>query len=358
VRGGGVLWWALEEIRIQRTGRNARYTQVVLELAWSPGPGSDASLAAELLAVGVPKASQLWPPIGSVVLVASGAGTHPGVQPAVDTVREQWPGADIRAVDETVAALTGANLNPEPAACVVVHLDAVHTSVALVAGREVVASGLATGGARGLADAVIGHVREEHGLDLGLEVAWSAVAHGGAFAPSPKVPGPLSVHGSPITDDGPHPRQQAEVTLSPTELRAVVAPAHQPVVDLVAQVLRDAPPETVRQATAGGLLLTGPHPPGAEDHLTEHTGLPAHRVTEPRNGFEHPQVLRDGVARLLAENPPTPVIDDERTERFRQLIADWARSPSDVDQDAYAPEELALLEALRLLPGRPNTDDR
>ncbi|MFE2416294.1 rod shape-determining protein [Streptomyces hokutonensis] len=351
-----MLWWALEEIRIQRTGRSARYTELVLELAWNPDPGSDASLAAELLAVGVPKASQLWAPIGSVVLVAPGAGAHPGVRPAVDTVREQWPAAEVRVVDETVAALVGANLDPEPAACLVVHLDAVHTSVALVAGREVVASGLATGGARGLAGAVIGHVRDEHGLDLGLEQAWSAVVHGGGFAPSPTVPGPLSVHGSPITDDGPRPREQAEVTLSPTELRAVVAPAYQPVVDLVTRVLRDAPPETARQATAGGLLLTGPHPPGAEHHLTELTGLPARRVAEPRIGFEHPRVLRDGVARLLAENPPAPVIED-RAGRFRRVIADWASS-SVGDQDAHTPEELALLEALRLLPGRPNTDDR
>ncbi|MGX9889220.1 rod shape-determining protein [Streptomyces sp. NPDC002276] len=349
-----MLWWVLEEIRIQRTGRNARYSQVVLELAWNPGPGSDASLAAELLAVGVPKASPLWPPIGSVVLVAPGADAHPGVPPAVDTVREQWPAAVVTVVDETVAALLGAD--PEPRACVVVHQDAVHTSVALVAGREVVASGLATGGARGLADAVIGHVRDGHRIDLGLEVAWSAVVHGGAFAPSPTVPGPMSVHGSLITDDAPGPRQPVEVALSPTELRAVVAPAYQPVVDLVARVLRDTPPETARQATAGGLLLTGPHPPGAEDHLTELTGLPARRVAEPTSGFEHPQVLRNGVARLLAENPPAPVIED-RTERFRQVIADWASS-SVADQDAYTPEELALLEALRLLPGRPNTHER
>ncbi|MEV0736575.1 rod shape-determining protein [Streptomyces sp. NPDC050549] len=353
-----MLWWALEEIRLKRTGRSARYTELVLELAWNPGPGSDPSLAAELLAVGVPKASQLWAPIGSVVLVAPGADAHPGVQPALDTVREQWPGAEVRVVDETVAALVGAGQDPEPAACVVVHLDAVHSSVALVAGREVVASGLSTGGARGLADAVIGHVREEDGLDLGLEVAWSAVVHGGAFAPSPTVPGPLSVDGSPITDDSARPRQQVEVTLSPTGLRAVVAPAYQPVVDLVARVLRDAPPETARQATAGGLLLTGPHPPGAEDHLTERTGLSARRVAEPRIGFEHPQVLRDGVDRLLAENPPTPVIADERTDRFRRLIADWGRSPSDVDQDAYTPEELAWLELLRLLPRRPTPGDR
>ncbi|XUL85752.1 hypothetical protein ACQ86D_02795 [Streptomyces galilaeus] len=196
-----MLWWALEEIRLRRTERSARYTELVLELAWNPGPDSDPSLAAELLAVGVPKASQLWAPIGSVVLVAPGAGAHPGVQPALDTVREQWPGAEVRVADETVAALAGANLDPEPTACVVVHLDAVHTSVALVTGREVIASGLATGGARGLADAVIGHVREEHGLGLGLEVAWSAVVHGGAFAPSPTVPGPCpsTDHRSPTT---------------------------------------------------------------------------------------------------------------------------------------------------------------
>ncbi|MFI6408252.1 rod shape-determining protein [Streptomyces sp. NPDC050548] len=349
-----MLWWALEEIRIQRTGHNSPYTHVLLELAWNPGPDSDVSLAAELLAVGVPKASQLWPPIGSVVLVAPGADAHPGVQPAVDTVREQWPAAVVTVVDETVAALLGAD--PEPPACVVVHQDAVHTSVALVAGREVVASGLATGGVRGLADAVIAHVRDGHGLELGLETAWSAVVHGGAFAPSPKVPVPMSVHGSLITDDSPGPRQPVDAVLPPTELRAVVAPAYQPVVDLVARVLRDAPPEAARRATAGGLLLTGPHPPGAEDHLTELTGLPACRVDEPTSGFEHPRVLRNGVARLLAEIPPAPVIED-RSGRFRRVIADWASS-SVGDQHTYTPEELALLEALRLLPGPPNTDDR
>jgi hypothetical protein len=340
VRGAGVLWWALDEIRVQVTGRSARYSQVVLELAWNPGPGSDASLAAQLLAVGVAKRSELWAPIGSVVLVAPGAGAHPGVEPAVDTVRELWPAAEVRVVDETVAALAGAGLDPVPAACVVVHQDAVRTSVAVVAGREAVVGGLTPGGTRGMAEAMIEHVRDGHRLDLGLEMAWSAVVHGGAFAPSPMVPGSVSVYGALITDDGVLPRQSAKVTLSPTELRPVVAPAYQPVADLVAQVLRDAPPETARQASVGGLLLTGCHPPGAEDHLTDLTGLPTRRVAEEEAGFHQLQILRDGVARLLAEEPPAPdIIAQDSTERIARLVG--------------------ILEMLGLpLPRDPNADDR
>lgn len=71
------------------------------------GPGADASLAAQFLA-GVPKPAQLWAPIGAVVLVAPGAGAHPGVKPAVDKVPELWPEAVVTVVDETVAALAGA----------------------------------------------------------------------------------------------------------------------------------------------------------------------------------------------------------------------------------------------------------
>lgn len=317
--GTGVLWWALDEIRIQVTGRNARYAQVVLELAWNPGPGSDASLAAQLLRVGVAKQAELWRPIGSVVLVAPGAGAHPGVAPAVDTVRERWPAAEVRVVDETVAALAGAGLDPEPAACFVVHQDAVHTSVAVVAGREAVAGGLVTGGARGLADAVTGHVRSAHRLDLDLEMAWSGVVHGGSFAPSPTVSDPGSLLGSPITEVG-GVHESSSVSLSPAELRAVVAPAYRPVADLVTRLLRDAPQETAREATIGGLLLTGTHPPGADGHLSGLTGLPARQIAEEKAGFQQPRILRDGVARLLAEKPPTPDIPDDGPERIARFL--------------------------------------
>lgn len=335
MRGGGVLWWALDEIRVQVTGRNARFSQVVLELAWNPGPGANASLAEQVLA-GVSKPAQLWAPIGSVVLVAPGAGAHPGVNLAVDKVRELWPAAVVTVMDETVAALVGAGLDPEPAACVVVHQDGLHTSVAAVAGREVMAGGLVSGGTRGLAQAVVEHLRAEHRLEAGLEQAWAAVVHGGVFAPSPTVPRPGPVYGSLITEDRVSPPQPGKVTLSPNELRTVVAPAYQRVMGLVEQVLREAPPETVRQSRDGGLLLTGPHVPGAEDHLTELTGLPARQVVEPKAGLHRPQVLLDGVARLLAENPPAPVIAEHRpdlSETLRLLEKLGLRPPGDRNAD-------------------------
>ncbi|MFJ9251090.1 rod shape-determining protein [Streptomyces sp. NPDC101776] len=334
-----MLWWALDEIRIQVTGRSARYSQVVLELAWNPGPGADDLLAAQLLAVGVAKRAELWRPIGSVVLVAPGARGHPGVEPAVDTVQGLWPAAEVRVVDEAVAALAGTGPDPEPATCVVVHQDAVHTSVAVVAGREAVVGGLVVGGARGLAEAVIGHVRDAHRLDVGLEMAWSGVVHGGAFAPSPTVPNPRPLLGALITENGRLLQESGKVSLSPTELRAVVAPAYRPVADLVAQVVRDAPPETAREAADGGLLLTGTHPPGAEHHLRNLTGLPARRVAEENAGFHQPRILRDGVARLLAEKPPTPDIAEVSPERIAHLVG--------------------LLEKLGLPLSRdPNADER
>ncbi|MEV7394643.1 rod shape-determining protein [Streptomyces sp. NPDC091215] len=284
----------------------------------------------------MPKPAQLWAPIGSVVLVAPGAGAHPGVKPAVDKVQELWPAAVVTVVDETVTALAGTGLDPEPAACVVVHQDGLRTSVAVVAGREVIAGGLATGGTRGLAQAVVEHLRAEHRLDAGLEQAWAAVVHGGVFAPSSTVPGPGPVYGAMITEDRVFPPQPGKVTLSPAELRAVVAPAYQPVMGLVEQVLCEAPPETIRQATAGGLLLTGPHVPGAEDHLTDLTGLSARRVVEPKAGFHRPQVLLDGVARLLAEKPPAPVIAEhciDLSGKLQLLEKLGLRPPRDLNAD-------------------------
>lgn len=253
-------WWGLDPFRVELTGRGSRSTRVVLELAWNPGAGVDASLAAELLA-GTEKAAQLWAPIGSVIFVAFGAGGHPGVGPAVDVVREVWPAAAVTTLDETVAALVGAGLDQEPAACVVVHLDAEHTSVAVVAGREVVAGGFTAGGARGLAEAVAGYVRTEYWLEVGLEEAWIAAVDGGAFAPSasPPVPNPPTLFGTAIAEDGTLDitRPTGRVTVSPTELRSLLSRAYQPVADLVAQVLRDAPPDTARLAAAP------PRPPAA-----------------------------------------------------------------------------------------------
>ncbi|MFF4705128.1 rod shape-determining protein [Streptomyces sp. NPDC001288] len=331
-----MLWWALDEIRLLVTGRSARYSQVVLELAWDPSPRADASLAAHVLAVGVAKRAQLWAPIGSVVLVAPGG--HPGVGPAVDTARGLWPAAVVTVVDEAVAALAGAGLDPEPSACVVVHQDAVRTSVAVVAEREGIVSGLAPGGTRGLAEAVAEHLRAVHRLDVGLEEAWAAVVHDGAFGPSPWIPRAGPVYGTPITSDRILPSPPGTATVSPAELRDVVTPAYGPVAALVEQVLRDAPPETARQPTAGGLLLTGPHPPGVEHHLTELTGLPARRVAEPKAGFHRPQVLLDGVARLLSEDPPAPDLTEDRPDVSKPL---------------------RLLESFGLLPPRgPTAEER
>ncbi|MEY9855580.1 hypothetical protein ABH935_001184 [Catenulispora sp. GAS73] len=298
-----VHWWALDPIRVEVTGRSGRSTRLVVELAWNPDSGVDASLAAEVLA-GTVRPAQLWAPIGSVVLVAPGARAHPGVGPAVDTVRELWPAATVTVVEEAVAALVGAGLDPEPAVAVVVHLDSRRTSVAVVAGREVVTGGLAAGGAWGLAEAVIAHLRAEHRFDVSLEEAWSAAVGGGSFVPELTVTGPRPVYGRAIAEDGNVilPQQSGKVMVSQTDLRTVLAPAYQPVADLVAQVLSDAPPEVARQAADSGLLLTGHHPPGTEEQLASLAGLPVRRVVEPEGGFEHLAVLLAGVARLLSDD--------------------------------------------------------
>ena len=297
-------WWGLDPFRVELTGRGSRSTRMVLELAWNPGAGVDASLAAEVLA-GTEKPAQLWAPIGSVILVAFGAGGHPGVGPAVDVVRELWPAAAMTTLDESVAALVGAGLDPEPAACVVVHLDAEHTSVAVVAGREMVAGALAAGGARGLAEAVAGYVRTEYWLKVSLEEAWIAAVDGGAFAPSASLqaPNPRTLCGTAIAEDGTLDITQptGKVMVSPTELRSVLSPAYQPVADLVAQVLRDVPPETARLAAAGGLLLTGQHPAGVEEHLAGLSGLSVRRVAASGARFGQFRVLLDGVDRLFGK---------------------------------------------------------
>ncbi|MEW2516538.1 rod shape-determining protein [Actinacidiphila alni] len=342
MRVGGLLWWALDEIRVRVTGRGARFSQVVLELAWNPGPGADNALAADVLRGGSAKRAQLWAPTGSVVFVAPGASAHPGVEPAVEAARRLWPDAVVTVVDEPVAALAGAALGTEPAACVVVHQDARRTSVAVVAGREAEMARLVPGGALGLAEAVAGHARTRHRLEVGHEQAWAAVVHGGAFAPSPlgREPGP--VHGARIIGDGLRPRRSETVVLSATELREVMGPAYRAVGDAVARVLREVPPDTARRAAHGGVLLTGPHPPGAEDRVADLTGLPVHRVAEPDAGFDHPQVLLDGVDRLLAANPPDPAVP--------------AAGP---DQDDDASRQNPLMNLLRLLPPRdPGAGDQ
>lgn len=297
-------WWGLDPIRVELTGRGSRSTRVVLEL----GSGARASDAAELLA-GIAKSApaQPWAPIGSVVLVAAGAGAHPGVGPAVDTARQVWPAAvTVTVVDEAVAALAGAGLDPEPAACVVVHLDAEHTSVAVVAARKVVASGVVLGGAQGLAQAVIGYLRTEHRLDVGMGEAWVTAVNGGAFTPSASPPaGPWTVSGEVAAEDGTD-QQWGSVAVPPAKLRAVLSPAYQSVADLVAQVLLEAPPETARQAVDGGLLLTGQHPAGADEHLAALCGLPARRTVEPEKWFERLRTLLNGVDRLLGEAETRP----------------------------------------------------
>lgn len=68
-----------------------------------------------------------------------------------------------------------------------------------------------------------------------------------------------TLFGTAIAEDGTLDitRPTGRVTVSPTELRSLLSRAYQPVADLVAQVLRDAPPDTARLAAAP------PRPPAA-----------------------------------------------------------------------------------------------
>jgi hypothetical protein len=112
------------------------------------------------------------------------------------------------------------------------------------------------------------------------------------------------VSGTVLAEDGTE--QRGNATVPPTKLRAVLTPAYEAVADLVAQVLRDAPPETARQAVAGGLLLTGHHPVGSDEYLAGLSGLPARRTVEPEKSFQRFRTLLNGVDRLLGAADTRP----------------------------------------------------
>ncbi|MFF0290761.1 hypothetical protein [Streptomyces sp. NPDC005262] len=59
-------------------------------------------------------------------------------------------------------------------------------------------------------------------------------------------------------------------------------------------------------------------------------------MVAPKAGVHRPQVLLDGVARLLAEKPPAPVIAEYRTdlsEQLQLLERLGLRPPRDRDAD-------------------------
>jgi rod shape-determining protein MreB and related proteins len=181
-------------------------------------------------------------------------------------------------IEEPIAAAIGADLAiEEPFANLVVDIGGGTTEVAVISlGSMVVWRSLRSAGFE-MDDAIVTHVKREHGLEIGEAQAEQAkLAIGGA------LPGSTENHAEVAGRDlltG----QLRRVSLTAEEVRLALEGTVAGIVDAVIETLEQTPPELSADIADRGITLVGGGGMlrGLPDHLQAMTGLPTSLVDEP-----------------------------------------------------------------------------
>jgi rod shape-determining protein MreB and related proteins len=198
-----------------------------------------------------------------------------------DAVQEAAAAAGARAVypiEEPLAAAVGAGLPvAEPAASMVVDVGGGTTEVAVIAlGSMVVWRSLRSGGFE-MDDAIVGHVKREHGLEIGEQQAEQVKLEVGSAAPFAEEK-ELDVGGRDLLTG-----QLRRARLSSEEVRQAIAGTVSRVLEAVAETLEETPPQLAADIAERGMTLAGGGAllRGLPEHLRANTGLPVNLVDEP-----------------------------------------------------------------------------
>ncbi|GAA1162599.1 rod shape-determining protein [Ornithinicoccus hortensis] len=185
----------------------------------------------------------------------------------------------VYVLEESMAAAIGAGLPVHEArASLVVDIGGGTTEVAVISlGGVVNARGLRVGGTE-LDETIAAAVRSRHGLVLGERTAEDIkLTVGSAYPLAEELD--MRVRGRDLTSGLPR-----TVTLTSTEVRAMIEPVVLQVVDVVRAVLDVCPPELSGDVLDSGLTLTGGGAQlrGLPERLRAELGVPVQVAEEPR----------------------------------------------------------------------------
>jgi rod shape-determining protein MreB len=198
-----------------------------------------------------------------------------------DAVEEAARGAGASAVypiEEPLAAAVGADLPvAEPSASMVVDVGGGTTEVAVIAlGSMVVWRSVRSGGFE-VDDAIVAHVKHEHGLEIGEQQAEKVKLEIGSVLPFADEQ-MVDVGGRDLATG-----QLRRATVTPQEVRKPIAATVSRVVEAVAETLEETPPQLAADIAERGITLAGGGAllRGLPEHLHLSTGLPVRLVDDP-----------------------------------------------------------------------------
>lgn len=182
-------------------------------------------------------------------------------------------------MEEPLAAALGAGVDiSQPEGHMVVDIGGGTTDVAVIALDGVVTSACLTAAGDQFDEALIRHIRQEHGLLIGLRTAEEVKKTIGRVS-GPEEDNPtLAVKGRCLETGLPR-----QITLSAQETAAAFAPVAEQLCAGVEGVLERTPPELAADVSAGGILLTGGGSllPGLDRLLEAHTGIRTEVAEDP-----------------------------------------------------------------------------
>src|SRR5262249_38804245 len=215
-----------------------------------------------------------------------------------DAVEGATRAAGVRAVyliEEPLAAAIGAGLpGAEARGCMVVDVGGGTTEVAVIAlGSMVVWQSLRVGGFT-VDDAIVAHVRKQHGLLIGEERAEQVKIEIGAADRLGKTDErrTAEVAGRELVTG-----QLSRTAVSAREVRQAINATVARMVGAVIDTLEQAPPALSADVSERGIVLAGGGVllRGFPDRLRKQTGLPVHVVVDPLT------CVAEGAGRCLAE---------------------------------------------------------
>ncbi|RJL32719.1 rod shape-determining protein [Bailinhaonella thermotolerans] len=212
------------------------------------------------------------------VVVAVPSGTTGVEQRAVKEAGYHAGARQVYIIEEPMAAAIGAGLPVnEPVGSMVVDIGGGTTEVAVVAlGGIVTARSVRIGGDE-IDEAIIAHVKKEHGLLLGERTAEEIKMAIGSAWPSEDEP-ETEIRGRDLVSGLPQ-----TVRITAGEIREAIQEPINAIIDAVQTTLDQCPPELSGDLIESGIALTGGGAlmRGLDRRLAEVTGMPIRVVENP-----------------------------------------------------------------------------
>ena len=238
---------------------------------------ADFEAVEQMLAHFVRKASghRFW---RSRLLIGVPAASTPVERRAVKDSAKRMKASDVQLVDEPMAAAIGAGLPvTEPTGNMIIDIGGGTTDIAVVSLAGVVYGRSLRLAGGDMDEAIIQHLKRQHGLLIGEPTAERIKREIGSAAPLDK-PLRMEVKGRHLTEGVPR-----TVTITDEEIREALSDSIRGIVKAVREALECVPPELCGDIHERGVVLTG----GVallrkfDEYLRKETGLPVLIADDP-----------------------------------------------------------------------------